>query len=140
MGAEERWSDLDEILHETAAGNSAGIFAMIEDVYGPPVADSAPADHDDANYVINCNDSDLGPTDAQVRSQARAMAHDFPLFGAHTAFNLFACKTWQPQRSVLEPPVAPSRTGCWSLGPSTTQPPRTPAPSPSPRSLAMPRC
>jgi hypothetical protein len=43
MGAEERWPDLDEILQETAVGNSAGILAMIENVYGPPVADSAPA-------------------------------------------------------------------------------------------------
>ncbi len=68
MIAEERWADLDEILHETAVGNSAGIFAMIESVFGPPVADSAPADHDDANYVINCNDSDLGPTDEQIRT------------------------------------------------------------------------
>jgi hypothetical protein len=108
MIAEERRPDLDEILHETAGGNSAGIFAMIENVYGPPVADSAPADRDDSNYVINCNDSDLGPTDEQIRIQARAMANDFPLFGAHTAFNLFACKTWQPQRSVLGPPTAPT--------------------------------
>ncbi len=104
--SEERWADLDEILYETALGNSAGIFAMIENVYGSPVADSAPADQSDANYVINCNDSDLGPTDEQIRSQGPAMANDFPIFGAHSAFDLFACKTWQPQRSVLEPPAA----------------------------------
>ena len=106
LTAEERWPDLDEILNETALGNSAGIFAMIENVYGAPVDDSAPADPADANYVINCNDSAVGPTDEQIHTQARAMARDYPLFGAHSAFNLFVCKTWQPQRSVLEPPVA----------------------------------
>ncbi len=106
LTAEERWPDLDEILNETALGNSAGIFAMITNVYGAPVDDSAPADPADANYVINCNDSAVGPTDEQIHTQARAMARDYPLFGAHSALNLFVCKTWQPQRSVLEPPVA----------------------------------
>jgi pimeloyl-ACP methyl ester carboxylesterase len=106
LTAEERWPDLDEILNETARGNSGGIFAMVENVYGTPVDDSAPADHGDANYVINCNDSAVGPTDEQIQTQARAMARDYPLFGAHAAFNLFVCKTWQPQRSVLEPPDA----------------------------------
>jgi hypothetical protein len=81
---------------------------MIEGVYGPRVADSAPADHADANYVINCNDSAVGPTDEQIRATARAMARDYPLFGAHAASNLFGCKTWQPQRSVLESPIAPT--------------------------------
>jgi pimeloyl-ACP methyl ester carboxylesterase len=109
LSAEERWPDLDEILYETSEfGNSGGVFAMIENVYGPRVADSAPADHADANYVINCNDSAVGPTDEQIRATARAMARDYPLFGAHAASNLFGCKTWQPQRSVLESPVAPT--------------------------------
>ena len=106
LTAEERWPDLDEILSETAFGNSAEIFAMIDNVSGPPIPDSAPADPADANYVINCNDSDLGRTDEQIHIRARAMARDYPLFGAHSAFNLFACKTWQRQRTVLEPPVA----------------------------------
>ncbi len=106
LTSEERWPDLDEILYETAYGNSAGIFAMIENVYGAPAADSAAADPDDARYVITCNDSDFGPTDEQIRGRARAMAHDFPVFGQHSAFNLFACRTWQPRRSVLPPPVA----------------------------------
>lgn len=106
--AEERWPDLDEALYETSSGDSAGIFAMIENVYGPPIEDSVPADHRDANYVINCNDSAAGPTDEEIRTTARAMAQSYPLFGTNDAFNLFACKTWQPQRSVLEPPVAPT--------------------------------
>ena len=140
LTAEERWPDLDEILNETALGNSAGIFAMIANVFGAPVDDSAPADPSDANYVINCNDSAVGPTDAQIHSQARAMARDYPLFGAHSAFNLLACKTWQPQRSVLEPPVASTPNRVLSSAPSTTQPPPTSAPSPSPKSSAMPPC
>ena len=103
-----RWPDLDEILYETNFGDSAGIFAMTENMYGPPVDDSAPADSTDANYVTNCNDSAVGPTDEQIRTTARTMARDYPIFGAFAAANLFACKTWQPQRAVLEPPVAPT--------------------------------
>ena len=116
LTAEERWPDLDEILSETAFGNSAGIFAMVDNVSGPPIPDSAPADPADANYVINCNDSDLGPTDEQIHIRARAMARDYPLFGAHSAFNLFACKTWQRQRTVLEPPVAATRNRLLVVG------------------------
>lgn len=104
-----RWYQLDRILYEASEfNNSGGLFAMIETLYGPPVEDSAPADFMDANYVINCNDSAVGPTDEQLRAAAAAMARDNPIFGAHDAFNLFVCKSWQPQRAVLEPPVAPT--------------------------------
>ncbi len=106
MTDERAWADLDEILEETADGNSGGIFALIENIGGRSVEDSAPADPSDAGYVINCNDSTVGPTDEQIRTEARAMAREFPIFGIDSAFNLFACKTWQPQRSVLQPPVA----------------------------------
>jgi pimeloyl-ACP methyl ester carboxylesterase len=105
---EERWADLDEILQETSSGDSGGIFGLIENAEGPPIDDSAPADHRDSNYVINCNDSAIGPTDEQIRTTARAMAQSYPLFGRDSAFDLFACKTWQPKRSVLEPPAAPT--------------------------------
>ena len=121
---QERWPDLDEILFETSSGDSAGIFAMIENVYGPPIEDSAPADHSDANYVINCNDSALGPTDEQIRTTARVMARTYPVFGANSASNLFACKTWQSQRSVLEPPVAPTPNRLLVVG--TIHDPATP--------------
>jgi hypothetical protein len=85
------------------------------------------ADSADARYLINCNDSSVGPTDEQIRATARAMARDYPLFGAHNTFNLFACKAWQPQRSVLEPPVAATPNRLLVVGTVTTQPRRTPA-------------
>ena len=104
-----RWADLDRALQQASeSNNSAGLFAMRETLYGPPIDDSAPADFIDANYVTNCNDSAVGPTDEQLRAAAHAMARDYPIFGAHDAFTLFECKTWQPQRAVLEPPVAPT--------------------------------
>lgn len=58
---------------------------------------------EEAYYATNCNDSAVGPTDAQLRTAARAMARDNPVFGAHDAFNLFVCKTWQPQRAHCPP-------------------------------------
>ena len=70
---------------------------MAENGSGPQVEDSAPADGADANYVINCNDSAV-PTDEQIRDTAQMMERSYPLFGAHTAVNLFACKTWQCRR------------------------------------------
>ena len=62
----------------------------------------------DARYVIDCNDTAVGPTDEQIRTTARPWRATYPIFGAHDAFHLFVCKTWQPQRAVLEPPVAPT--------------------------------
>ncbi len=103
------WPELDETLYETATqGDSGGLFALAENVFGPPVADSAPADPRDANYVINCNDSAPGPTDDAIRAAARSVGRHSPLFGAHTAPALFICKSWQPERSPLEPPAAPT--------------------------------
>jgi hypothetical protein len=122
--AEDRWVDLDEVLYEASRGDSHGIFAMGKAVNWQPVDDSAPADPSDANYVINCNDAAVGPTDEQVRTTARRMAKDFPLFGSHTAPNLFACASWQPQRMVLEPPVAPTPNRVLVVG--TTQDAATP--------------
>ena len=66
-----RWPDLDETLDESAHGNSGGLFAIAENGAGPRVEDSAPADSADANYVINCNDSAVEPTDEQIRAAAR---------------------------------------------------------------------
>jgi pimeloyl-ACP methyl ester carboxylesterase len=122
--AEERWAYLDEILLEASSGDSGGIFEMIESAAGPPIEDSAPADHRDAFYVVSCNDSAIGPTDEQIRTTARTMAQSYPLFGTKSAFDLFACKTWQPQRSVLEPPVAPTPNRLLVVG--TLHDPATP--------------
>jgi len=109
MYDKQRWSDLDKVLYDASKLNSsAGLFAMREPLHGPPIEDSAPADFIDAYYVTNCNDSAVGPTDEQLRAASHAMARDYPIFGAHDAFTLFECKTWQPQRAVLEPPVAPT--------------------------------
>ena len=114
--AEERWPALDEIIPEARAGDSGGIFEMIENASGPPVEDSAPADHWDAFYVVVCNDSAIGPTDEEIRTTARSMVRRYPLFGRSSAFDLFACKTWQPKRSVLEPPVAPTPNPLFVVG------------------------
>ena len=136
-----RWHQLDRILYEASEfNNSAGLFAMIETLYGPPVEDSAPADFMDANYVINCNDSAVGPTDEQLRAAARpwrattrSSARTTPSTcssaspGSHNARS--SSHRW-PRR----------RTACWSSAPFTTRPPPTPAPLPSPGSSAMPPC
>ena len=103
------WPELDQTLYEASLeSDSGGLFALAENVFGPPVEDSAPADTRDANYVINCNDSAPSPTDEAIRAAARAMGDRSPLFGAHTAPALFTCRTWQPERAVLDQPAAPT--------------------------------
>ena len=112
-----RWADLDEVLYDAGHFHIGdGVLAMAEAGFGPPVDDSAPADPRDANYVINCNDSAVGPTDDQIRTTARTMARDYPLFGSHDAFNLFVCKTWQPDRAALEAPTAATRNPLLVVG------------------------
>jgi len=106
---EALWPSLDSTLYDANDyGNSTGLFLMAEGLYGPPIEDSAPFDRTDARYVIDCNDTAVGPTDEQIRTTARALARKYPIIGAYDAAYLFDCKTWQPQRAALESPVAPT--------------------------------
>ena len=136
-----RWYQLDRILYEASEfNNSGGLFAMIETLYGPPVEDSAPADFMDANYVINCNDSAVGPTDEQLRAAARPW-HATTRSSARTTPSTCSSASPGSHSAQSSSPRWPRhRTACWSSAPSTTQPPPTRAPLPSPESSAMPPC
>lgn len=120
----DRWFDLDEVLYDASKGDAHGIFAMGRVVNWQEEDDSAPSDPTDANYVINCNDSVVGPSDDQVRETARQLALAAPLFGKDTAANLLVCAGWQPHRSVLAPPAAPTPNPVLVIG--TVHDPATP--------------
>ena len=70
----------------------------------------------DANTAISCNDEKPGPTDAQIRATTTAWVREFPMFGLWAAASLFTCQQWQPDRTPVPMPTAPTRNTVLVVG------------------------
>ncbi|WP_350275614.1 alpha/beta hydrolase [Kribbella sp. HUAS MG21] len=97
MYDDARWPDLADGLAEAADGDSGTLRDL---------ADAGRGGADDAQLVINCNDSAPGPTEAEIKAAGARFAKQFPLFGIWGSWQLFGCTFWQPPRHILQPPVA----------------------------------
>jgi pimeloyl-ACP methyl ester carboxylesterase len=93
------WDSLGEALIAAQKGDAKGLFAL-SDSYNDRQADGTYTNTIDANLAIGCNDSPVGPTDAQVSATATAWATQFPMFGTWSAASLFSCQPWQPTRTT----------------------------------------
>ena len=62
----------------------------------------------EANTTISCNDSKTGPSDETIRATAKAWSSKYPIFGLWAAGSLFICQQWQPDRTPLPLPQAPT--------------------------------
>ena len=62
----------------------------------------------DANTTISCNDEKAGPTDAQIRDTTAQWVKKYPMFGLWAAASLFTCQQWQPHRTPVPQPTAPT--------------------------------
>ncbi|GAA4117954.1 alpha/beta hydrolase [Knoellia locipacati] len=102
-----RWPDLAATLTESAAGDSGGLRALAEATVRPrPEGDEPPDTQAQAQYVINCNDTDDDPTEVEVRTAAARLVRDDPTFGAWGSFNLLGCAFWDVPRTPLPPSSA----------------------------------
>jgi pimeloyl-ACP methyl ester carboxylesterase len=97
-----RWPDLADGLAEAADGDSGTLRGLAD---AGRVGDKD-SNADDAQLVINCNDSAPGPTEAEIKAAGARFAQQFPLFGVWGSWHLFGCAFWQPPRHTLQPPVA----------------------------------
>ncbi|HEV7203081.1 MAG TPA: alpha/beta hydrolase [Jatrophihabitans sp.] len=100
------WSQLGSALIAAGKGDSAGLFTLA-DGYNERF-DGHYTNVAEANTTINCNDSKPGPTDDQIRTTARSWITRFPMFGLWSAPSLFSCQQWQPARSPVPLPTAPT--------------------------------
>jgi pimeloyl-ACP methyl ester carboxylesterase len=62
----------------------------------------------DSNLAISCNDEKPGPSDAEIRSTAKKWSTAYPMFGKWAAISLFGCQQWQPDRTPVPKPTAPT--------------------------------
>lgn len=103
----DEWPRLASALTAAARGDGSGLLSLA-DRYDQRKPDGTYTNLFDANLAINCNDTPVQPTPAigHVLSRARALARQYPLFGADQAAGLLGCAGWQPHRTPLPPPSA----------------------------------
>jgi pimeloyl-ACP methyl ester carboxylesterase len=102
------WPKLRAALADARNGRSERLL-QLADEYNERQSDGTYSNLEDINTVISCNDSSPGPTDAQVRSIVAKWAADYPMFGLWAAQALFSCQQWQPKRTAVPKPTAPTR-------------------------------
>lgn len=97
-----RWPDLATGIVEASEGDSR----LLRSLFDAGRTDTEDTNEDDANLVINCNDSAPGPEPAQIMTAAARFAEQFPIFGRWGSYRLLACASWSAPRHPLAVPVA----------------------------------
>lgn len=98
------WTHLDEALRDADAGDSGGLFEAHETLNGGEKGDGDPpseVDLSQASFVINCNDTAPGPTEAEAKTSAARLISRYPVFGRYGASSLTLCQQWQPDRHPI---------------------------------------
>jgi pimeloyl-ACP methyl ester carboxylesterase len=119
------WSVLDAALTEAADGDSGSVFEAIDHLHRR-VPDDAPADADDAGFVINCNDRPPGAAIPVIKATAARLVAAYPVFGAFGSWSLLECTFWPEDGQILELPTAPKAPAILVIG--TVHDPATPYP------------
>ena len=101
------WPALGQALIDAKAGDAKGLFRLA-DSYNQRGPDGHYTNISDANTTINCNDSKPGPSDDTIKATAIKWVKDYPMFGRWSAPSLFSCQVWQPDRTPVPLPSAPT--------------------------------
>jgi len=117
------WAALADALVDAKRGDGAGLLDLA-DQYAQRNKDGSYSNLLNANFVINCNDSDSQPTDAQIRSTAAEWTTKYPMFGAWNAISLFQCQDWPAK--ATPPPLPTATTSAPILVVGNTHDPATP--------------
>jgi pimeloyl-ACP methyl ester carboxylesterase len=104
--SQSEWSDLSAALIAAKKGDGGKLLALA-DQYNQR-RDGHYTNIMDANTTISCNDEKAGPTDAQIRATTAQWVKKFPMFGLWAAGSLFSCQQWQPDRTPVPLPKAPT--------------------------------
>ncbi|MDT4891741.1 MAG: hypothetical protein QOE97_776 [Pseudonocardiales bacterium] len=110
-----QWPALGSALEAALDGDSRGLFSLA-DQYNERNPDGSYTNIYDANAAISCNDSPPGPTDSTIRATVQKWAKAYPLFGVWAASSLFSCQQWQPNRTPLPKPTAPTSAKVLVIG------------------------
>lgn len=118
MYAVERWPDLAAGLDEAGGGDSGTLRDLLD------AGSGADPHSGDPTFVINCNDSAVGPSEDAVRAAGATFERRFPMFGRTQSWQLFGCMFWPAQRHTLQPPTAATQAPLLVVG--TRDDPATP--------------
>lgn len=102
----DSWPKLASALADARAGNGKALLDLADD-YNQRFHGSY-SNIMEANTTISCNDSKPGPSDDTIRTTAMAWSRKYPIFGLWAAGSLFTCQQWQPNRTPLPLPKAPT--------------------------------
>lgn len=120
---EESWPALARALGEAEQGDGTGLATMA-DGYTGRRPDGTYPNRLDANYAVNCADSDEIFSDEEIRGFVEQMRTQYPLFGAPMAANLLTCSHWRAPRTPLPARDAPGAAPILVVG--TKNDPATP--------------
>lgn len=112
--SQSEWTTLGQALIAAKQGDGKGLLALADEYnqrYNGRYTNIM-----DANNAISCNDEKPGPTDAQIRSTAQTWSTKYPMFGLWAAISLFDCQQWQPDRTPVPLPTAPTPTKVLVVG------------------------
>jgi pimeloyl-ACP methyl ester carboxylesterase len=115
--SKDLWPALARALISAVRGDGSGLLALA-DRYNERSPDGSYTNIQDANDTISCNDTPRRAemTDAQIRSTARQWAVRYPTFGRVSAAGLLGCRSWQPHRTPVPAPSAPTLTTVLVVG------------------------
>ena len=99
---QEAWPQLSQALGAAREGDSAKVFSLA-DSYTGRLEDGSYSNLFDANYAINCADTDPEelPSEEEIRALVAQWSEEYPLFGAGSAVSLYSCSVWDAPRTPL---------------------------------------
>jgi len=117
------WHRLSRALADAARGDAKGVFELDDD-YNQRSPDGTFTNILDANYAINCADTDQRLTDGTIKRTLADWRRKYPLFGPTLALTLVGCQVWKGPRHPLPKVAAPSAATVLVVG--TRHDPATP--------------
>jgi pimeloyl-ACP methyl ester carboxylesterase len=121
--SQDLWNNLANGLIQAQQGDGSGLLTLADD-YSERYPDGTYSNLLDANTVIGCNDSDVNPTDDQIRALTQKWVTNYPMFGKWSAISLFQCQNWPAKTAPPPKPTAPDSAPILVVG--NTHDPATP--------------
>lgn len=117
------WPRLAQALADADRGDAQGVLALDDD-YNQRRPDGTFSNILDANYAVNCADTDQRLSDATIKATIADWRKKYPLFGAALAITLIGCQVWKAPRHPLPKVAAPTAPTILVVG--TRHDPATP--------------
>jgi hypothetical protein len=117
------WQRLSRALADADRGDAKGVLELDDD-YTQRRQDGTFSNILDANYAVNCADTDERLSDQKIQQTITSWREKYPLFGPPLALGLIGCQVWKAPRHPLPKVAAPTAPTILVVG--TRNDPATP--------------